>query len=72
MLGEGKMKLEITEWAKINNMSIDQFTNEITAVMVSIAGIKLDSEEPTKNSIEVTCEDSQYSYSVVITRTKHD
>ena len=64
------MKMDISEWANINNMTPEEFKNEIAATMAAIGGMELDSDEnkDNGNGVVFTVEDDSYRYKVSVHR----
>ncbi len=63
-----EMKMEISKWANINNMTPEEFKNEIAATMAVIGGMELDKNEGEENTVVFTVEDKEYKYKVCVHR----
>jgi len=65
------MKMDISEWANHNNMTPEEFKNEIAATMAAIGGIELDGSDNKDNGnvVVFTVEDDKYRHKIAVYRT---
>jgi len=64
--------MNIKEWAKINNLTPDEFKTEIASFMAVIGSMELDSVEnkDQSNGVTFSVSDSAYDYKVIVTRNR--
>jgi hypothetical protein len=64
------MKMQIQEWAKINRMTPEEFTNEIVKTLAAIAGIRLDERDGMEDShgMVFTVQDEIHEYKIIVAR----
>jgi hypothetical protein len=64
------MKMQIQEWANINRMTPEEFTNEIVQTLAAIAGIRLDERDGLEDShgMAFTVQDKTHEYRIIVAR----
>lgn len=62
--------MQIQEWANINQMTPEEFTNEIVETLAAIAGIRLDERGETHdvNGMTFTVNDESHEYKIIVAR----
>jgi hypothetical protein len=63
------MKMNVSQWANHNNMTPEEFKNEMAATMAAIGGMELDSNNDEKmTAVAFNVEDRNYRYKVIVSR----
>jgi hypothetical protein len=62
--------MQIHEWANINRMTPEEFTNSIVETLAAIAGIRLDEREglPDSSGMVFTVQDADHEYKIIVAR----
>ena len=62
--------MQIQEWANINRMTPEEFTNSIVETLAAIAGVRLDEREGMQDShgMVFTVQDSTHEYKIIVAR----
>ena len=60
--------MEITEWAKINNLTQEEFTKEILTIAAAVGTTRIDNQDDDNNTLVFSCEDDVGKIKVIVTR----
>lgn len=62
--------MQIQEWANINQMTPEEFTDSIVETIAAIAGLRLDERGDTHdvNGMTFTVRDDSHEYKVIVAR----
>jgi len=62
--------MQIQEWANINRMTPEEFTNSIVETLAAIAGTRLDEREGMQDSYGMvfTVQDDDHEYKIIVAR----